>query len=107
VGNAHHFLGNQAAAQLHLERGMALAVELGTFNANFFGFDPRIRVLVNLARALWLRGFSDQALRIAQRPLKKRQAEIRPVSICFRWFMPRCCYYGPVICQEPATSSSS
>ena len=31
-GNAHHFLGNQAAAQLHCERGMALAVELGTFN---------------------------------------------------------------------------
>ena len=37
VGIAHHFLGDQAAAQLHLERGLALAVELGTFNANFFG----------------------------------------------------------------------
>src|SRR5580658_4921747 len=35
VGIDHHFLGNQAAAQLHLERGMALVVELGTFNANW------------------------------------------------------------------------
>src|SRR5271154_2531702 len=32
LGNAHHFLGNQAAAQLHCERSMALAVELGTVN---------------------------------------------------------------------------
>src|SRR5277367_6024684 len=56
-GNAHHFLGNQAAAQLHCERGMTLAVELGTFNANFLGFDPRIRALASLAHILWLRGF--------------------------------------------------
>jgi hypothetical protein len=41
--------GNQAAAQLHLEHGMALAVELDTFSVNFFGLDQRIRVLVGLA----------------------------------------------------------
>ena len=70
VGIAHHFLGDQAAAQLHLERGMALAVELGTFNVNFFGFDQRVRALVVLARTLWLRGFADQALRIAQKAIR-------------------------------------
>src|SRR5580692_10838975 len=42
IGIAHHYLGNQTAAQLHFERGLALAVELGTSNVNFFGFDPRI-----------------------------------------------------------------
>jgi hypothetical protein len=57
VGNAHHRLGDQAAAQLHCERGMTLSAELGTFNGNLPGFDPRIRMLVTLARALWLRGF--------------------------------------------------
>jgi predicted ATPase len=82
LGTAHHFLGNQAAAQLHCERGMALAVELGTFNANFLGFDPRIVALVRLARALWLRGFSDQALRLVQKAIGEAARRDHPVSIC-------------------------
>src|SRR3984957_7959823 len=64
LGITHHFLGNQAAAQLHCERGMELAVEVGPFNSNFPSFAPRIFHPVILARTLWLRGFSDQALRI-------------------------------------------
>src|SRR5580698_7573271 len=49
VGFDHHFLGNQTAAQLHLEHGMALAVELGTFNVNWSAVvDQRIRALVGL-----------------------------------------------------------
>ena len=82
MGIAHHFLGNQAAAQLHLERGMALAVELGTFSANFFGLDQRIRALVGLARTLWLRGFSDQALRIVQKAIDEAASRDHPVPIC-------------------------
>jgi pyruvate dehydrogenase E2 component (dihydrolipoamide acetyltransferase) len=58
-GIAHHYLGDQAAAQLHLERGMALAVELGAVNANFFGFDQRVSALVGLARTL-----SPRAVRV-------------------------------------------
>jgi predicted ATPase/DNA-binding winged helix-turn-helix (wHTH) protein len=82
VGHAHQFLGNQAAAQLHCERSVALAVELGTFNANFFGFDERIRALVGFARTLWLRGFSDQALRIAQRAIDEAASRDHPFPIC-------------------------
>jgi tetratricopeptide (TPR) repeat protein len=82
VGIAHHFLGNQAAAQLHLEYGMALTVELGTSNANFFGFDQRIRALVGLARTLWLRGFSDRALRIVQTAIDEAASRDHPVPIC-------------------------
>src|SRR3984885_3661320 len=81
AGHAHHFLGNQAAAQLHLERGLALAVELGTSNVNFFGFDPRTFALVILARTLWLRGFSDQALRIAQKAIDEAASRDYPVPI--------------------------
>jgi predicted ATPase/DNA-binding winged helix-turn-helix (wHTH) protein len=80
VGNNHHFLGNQAAAQLHLERGTALAAELGTFSANFFGY--RVRSLVNLLRTLWLRGFSDQALRMAQKAMDEVASRDHPVSVC-------------------------
>jgi hypothetical protein len=68
VGNAHHFLGDQAAAQRHLERGMALAVEPGTFNANFFGFNHRISTLFGLFRTLWLRAPPIGRLESRRRP---------------------------------------
>src|SRR5580692_5343786 len=82
VGISHHFLGNQAAAQLHLEHGMALAVELDTFSVNFFGLDQRIRALVGLARTLWLRGFSDRALKIVQKAIHEAASRDHPVPIC-------------------------
>jgi predicted ATPase len=82
VGNTHHFMGNQAVAKLHFEHGMALEVELGTFNAHLFGFDPRIFALVGLARTLWLGGFSDQALRIVQKAIEEAASRGHPVSVC-------------------------
>jgi predicted ATPase/DNA-binding winged helix-turn-helix (wHTH) protein len=81
-GVAHHYLGDQAAAQVRLEHGLALAVELGTLNVNLFGFDQRIRALVGLARTLWLRGFSDQALRIVQTAIGEAASRGHPVPIC-------------------------
>jgi predicted ATPase len=82
AGIAHHFLGNQAEAQLHCERGMELAVEVGTFHSNFPGFDPRIFALVGLARTLWLRGFSDRAFRIVQKAIDEAASRDHPVPIC-------------------------
>jgi hypothetical protein len=86
---------------------LALAAELCALNANFFGFDHRISALVFLARTLWLRGFSDQALRIVQKPINEAASRDHPFRSAFRWFMRRRCYCGPVIWQEPVTSSSS
>jgi tetratricopeptide (TPR) repeat protein len=84
LGNAHHFLGNQATAQLHCERGLALAVEFGTFNAHVFrGFAQRVHALLCLARTLWLRGFSDQALRIMQSAIDEAAHRDHPFPICF------------------------
>jgi predicted ATPase/DNA-binding winged helix-turn-helix (wHTH) protein len=83
MGGAYHYLGDQAAAQLHCERGLALAVELGTLNVNFFGFDHRISALVFLARTLWLRGFSDQALRIARKAIGEAASRGHPLSVSF------------------------
>jgi predicted ATPase/DNA-binding winged helix-turn-helix (wHTH) protein len=82
VGNTHHFMGNQAAAQLHFERGMELAVEVGACSRDFPGFDPRIFALVGLARTLWLRGFSGQALKFAQKALDEAASRDRPIPIC-------------------------
>jgi predicted ATPase/DNA-binding winged helix-turn-helix (wHTH) protein len=80
LGITHHFLGNQAAAQLHGERGMELAVEVGSIN--FPSFAPRIFDPVILARTLWLRGFSDQALRILQKAIDEAARQGHPVPIC-------------------------
>jgi predicted ATPase/DNA-binding winged helix-turn-helix (wHTH) protein len=82
LGISHHFLGNQAAAQLHCERAMELAVEVGPFNSNFPSFAPRIFHPVILARTLWLRGFSDQALRILQKAIDEAARQGHPVPIC-------------------------
>jgi predicted ATPase/DNA-binding winged helix-turn-helix (wHTH) protein len=82
VGNAHHFLGEQAQAQLHSERGMALAVEFGTFSANFFGLHQRIRAQAILGHTLWLRGFSDRALEIAQKAIDEAASRDHPVPRC-------------------------
>jgi predicted ATPase/DNA-binding winged helix-turn-helix (wHTH) protein len=82
LGVSQHLVGNQAEAQHHCEAGMAKAVELGQLNANFFGYDHRIRALVALARALWLRGFSEQALRIAQQAIDEAERRDHPVSVC-------------------------
>ena len=83
LGISHHFLGNQALSQLRLERGLALAVEVGTFNSNFFGgLAQRITVLLGLARTLWLRGFSDRALRIVRGAIGEAASRDSPVPIC-------------------------
>jgi predicted ATPase/DNA-binding winged helix-turn-helix (wHTH) protein len=83
LGVSHHLVGNQAAAQRHCEGGMIRAVELGVaFNPNFFGYDHRVRALVALARALWLRGHSNQALRTAQQAIEEAAGRGQPVSVC-------------------------
>ncbi|HVM78488.1 MAG TPA: winged helix-turn-helix domain-containing protein [Stellaceae bacterium] len=59
-----HFLGDQAAACAYADRALRASV-LG--NRNFrtihYGTDQRVGPQVFLARALWLRGLPDQALR--------------------------------------------
>lgn len=82
LGVSHHLAGNQAAAQAHCESGLSRAARLGAFRANFFGYDHRIRALVALARALWLRGFADQAVRVAQQAIDEGEALDHPVSFC-------------------------
>lgn len=82
LGIAHHSLGNQATAQLHYERGLALAAEFRITNLNLFGFDQRVAVLVGYARVLWLRGFADRAARVAQAAMDEAASQGNPISVC-------------------------
>jgi predicted ATPase/DNA-binding winged helix-turn-helix (wHTH) protein len=81
LGISHCLEGNQGEAQFHCERGLALAANIVGFNANYFGCDHRVRALIALARALWLRGFSDQAIRTMQSALDEAASQYDPVSM--------------------------
>jgi hypothetical protein len=106
LGVSHHLVGNQAAAQHHCEGGMASAVELGQLNANFFGYDHRIRALVALARALWLRGLSERARRKAQQAIDEAERRDHPVSVCISLIYAAPVFSGAATLDEPRTSSS-
>ncbi|OSI65574.1 hypothetical protein BSZ21_20865 [Bradyrhizobium canariense] len=82
LGIAHHCVGDQAEAERHCQAGMITAVELAVFNPRFFRYDHRIRALVGLAGALWLRGYPRRALRTAQEAIDEAAVRNRPVSVC-------------------------
>ena len=82
LGTCYHFTGDQAAAQFYSERGIARAAEPGMLIPNFFGFDQRIYAPISLARALWLRGFSDRARRIAKSAIDEALSGDHPLSVC-------------------------
>lgn len=82
LGVAHHLVGNQAAAQQHCERGLELDASSGGVQIDFFGYDHRARALVALARALWLRGMPETALRMADRAVEEAMKREHPVTVC-------------------------
>jgi predicted ATPase/DNA-binding winged helix-turn-helix (wHTH) protein len=82
LGICHCFEGNQTEAQFHCERGLALAADHIEAKPNYLGYDHRIRALFALARTLWLRGFSDQAVRTAQKAIDEAVSREHPVTIC-------------------------
>jgi predicted ATPase/DNA-binding winged helix-turn-helix (wHTH) protein len=82
LGISHCFEGSQTDAQFHCERGLSLAAEHIEVKPNYFGFDHRIRALLALARALWLRGFSDRAVGTAQKAIDEAVSREHPVSMC-------------------------
>jgi len=82
LGVCFHFIGDQAATQFYCERALDRASEPGTRTPNFFGYDHRTYTPICLARALWLRGFPDQARRIAKDAIDESLSGGNPLSIC-------------------------
>ena len=82
LGVSQHLIGDQLNARANCQAGLDHAAEHPGLNTNFFGYDHRIRALVALGRALWLLGFPEQALAVAQQTLDEAAAEDRPVTTC-------------------------
>ncbi len=82
LGCAHHLAGDQEAALRHCERGFERAQASGRVHIDFFGYDHRVRALVALARALWIRGFPDRATSLARKAVEEAQEREHPVNLC-------------------------
>ena len=80
LGSSEHFMGNQAAAREHFERGFARS---GPRNMQFFGLDYRVRALVTFARVQWLNGLPDRALDTAREAIREAARASKPLNVCF------------------------
>ncbi|MEJ0019605.1 MAG: winged helix-turn-helix domain-containing protein [Acetobacteraceae bacterium] len=85
LGVVHHLIGNQQAAQFHCERGLELAATWDHIDVDFFGYDHRVRALVTLARALWLRGRPEQALHVTRQAIDEATRRDHPVTLCIAY----------------------
>ncbi|QND75589.1 ATPase [Tardiphaga robiniae] len=79
VGVSYHLMGDQAAAQLHLNESVSGAGALRVAQPSHFAYarTPQIP----LARVLWLRGFPDQAVECV-RPLTGAAIPLDAVMHC-------------------------
>ena len=83
TGYILHLMGDQARARQHIER-MLDHYEVPVIGAQIirYVFDQRATAQCFLARILWLQGFPDQAVRLAQRIVDGAQAGNDVLSLC-------------------------
>jgi predicted ATPase/DNA-binding winged helix-turn-helix (wHTH) protein len=97
VATADHFVGDQVSARGQLEQLLTqgAAGDFGRDVIRFrdvvrFGMDLRLQVTVFLARVLWLQGFADQAVRMAEQSLREADATGHAISQCFVLALASC-----------------
>jgi predicted ATPase/DNA-binding winged helix-turn-helix (wHTH) protein len=97
MGAAKHFLGDQISARRHLEHVLThyVATDHGQDVIRFrdvvrFGIDLRVSARVFLARVLWMQGYSDQAVRIAETSIGEAQATGHELTVCYALAMGAC-----------------
>jgi predicted ATPase/DNA-binding winged helix-turn-helix (wHTH) protein len=89
MGLAKHFLGDQIGARRHLEQVLThyVATDRGQDvirleNDIRFGTNLRVATRAFLSRVLWIQGFSDQAMRLAEASIAEAQATGRDLQVC-------------------------
>jgi predicted ATPase/DNA-binding winged helix-turn-helix (wHTH) protein len=90
MGVAAHYVGDQTTARHHLEQALARAA-VGDHERDVvrfrdvvrYGTDLRLSTRVFLARVLWLQGFADQAMRMAEQSLDEAEASGHVSSQCY------------------------
>jgi predicted ATPase/DNA-binding winged helix-turn-helix (wHTH) protein len=82
LGISRHLMGDQAVAQAHLEAALAQPAASPRITTMYFGFHHRNRARIALARTLWLRGWPDQAVRVARETVEEAAGIGHPVTLC-------------------------
>jgi hypothetical protein len=83
VGASLHYLGDQTNARRHLEGMLSRYVApVRRSHTIRFQYDQQVVARMTLARVLWLQGFPDQALEIAQRNVEDARAVDHALSVC-------------------------
>ena len=84
MGTALHYLGDQPGARRYLEEVLYnYAAPRSVQHIVRFKFDQRVLARAMLARVLWLQGFADQAMRMAQSNLDDAQGGGHTLSLCY------------------------
>jgi predicted ATPase/DNA-binding winged helix-turn-helix (wHTH) protein len=84
MGLSHHYSGDQASAWRHVERMLSADVTPQRRSTLIrFWFDQNVASRVALARILWLRGFADQAWRIAQSAVGDAEVLADSATLCY------------------------
>jgi predicted ATPase/DNA-binding winged helix-turn-helix (wHTH) protein len=82
LGISHHLMGDLEAADSHLQIALASPRVSQRFNTIQIGFDYHYRARIARARNLWLRGYPDQAARVARETVAEAAALDHPVTLC-------------------------
>jgi predicted ATPase len=80
---AHHLADNQAVARRHGERILQeLTRTIAPSRDRDQQFDHRVAVYAELARILWIQGFSERAIRLGEKSLERAASIDHPLSVC-------------------------
>jgi hypothetical protein len=84
IGSSLHYLGDQSGARRHLEQMLAGYSGVRTAHSQRirFLFDQRVVAQEHLAHVLWLRGWPEQARRLAAAALADARAAAHPPTLC-------------------------
>ena len=83
MGVALHFLGDQTGARRHIERMLnSYVAPVNRSHIVRFQFEQRVTARSTLARALWLQGFPDQALRMVESNIDEAVAIEHTLTLC-------------------------
>jgi predicted ATPase/DNA-binding winged helix-turn-helix (wHTH) protein len=82
LGISYHLEGNNVGAHSHLKAASAEFPFSKRINTFHFGFDYRNRARIALARTLWLEGYPDKAVRVANETIREADVVNHPVTLC-------------------------
>ena len=91
ISISQHYLGDQSEARRHIERVLAdYVIADERPHLIRFQIDLRVMARVFFARILWLQGFPDQAMRIAEMSVADARASNHAISLCYALFLGAC-----------------